>query len=303
MKKIGVVRGLYYYELGDIWETMLKELGCKVVLSPVTNEKIIEKGCQICSDGACLPIKAYHGLVTELLKTDVDAVFLPRVVKPYNKAFTCPKVIGVNDMIRASIKTDVKLLEPEMRTSLLSFCFETGVLLGASPKNINSAYEKAKGKSEAVFCLRKPELKYTEKTVVAVTGHPYLLYDKGLNMGVTEILKSLGCEVIMRDGINRKDLHEQADSLVKRPFWITSEQNLGFINMLAKEKNVDGVVCLSSFGCGPDSFLSPFLNKSAENAGIAFCELFFDEHSGIEGVKTRLEAFVDLIKRKKGVYV
>lgn len=56
---------------------------------------------------------------------------------------------------------------------------------------------------------------------------------------------------------------------------------------------------MTAFGCGPDSILNNFLVREAQKLNLPFMTLTIDEHSGEAGMKTRLEAFTDMVKRKR----
>jgi predicted nucleotide-binding protein (sugar kinase/HSP70/actin superfamily) len=49
----------------------------------------------------------------------------------------------------------------------------------------------------------------------------------------------------------------------------------------------------------PESTVAPVLDAISEDYSLPVLRLVFDEHSGEAGVDTRLEAFVDILKRKK----
>jgi len=57
------------------------------------------------------------------------------------------------------------------------------------------------------------------------------------------------------------------------------------------------VVC---FGCGPDSMMLEVVQRAAkENRCKPFSTIVIDEHTGEAGLITRLEAFVDMLERRK----
>lgn len=68
---------------------------------------------------------------------------------------------------------------------------------------------------------------------------------------------------------------------------------------------VDGIVQVFPFTCMPENIALEALQKFSEETGMPVLSLSFDEHTSPTGLVTRLEAFVDLIRRKKrgrGVY-
>ncbi len=65
------------------------------------------------------------------------------------------------------------------------------------------------------------------------------------------------------------------------------------------DSGVDGVVGVLAFGCGPDSLMMDLVKRHAHDNGCPFLGITLDEHSGEAGLLTRLEAFVDMIVRRK----
>ncbi|MCK4262144.1 hypothetical protein KAX00_03460, partial [bacterium] len=144
--KIGIPRSLLYYHYFPLWKSFFEELGLEVVLSSPTNKKILENGVKKAVDDACLPVKLCFGHVMELADK-VDYLFVPRLVSVEEDAFTCPKLIGLPDMLRASLDK----LPP-----LLDTCFdwkggispyqsfrELGRKFTRSSRTIRRAFEKA----------------------------------------------------------------------------------------------------------------------------------------------------------------
>ena len=51
--------------------------------------------------------------------------------------------------------------------------------------------------------------------------------------------------------------------------------------------------------CGPDSLISELIKHDMKTVGLAFLEIIMDEHSGEAGLLTRVESFVEMVRRKK----
>ncbi|MFW6381705.1 MAG: CoA protein activase, partial [Bacillota bacterium] len=64
-------------------------------------------------------------------------------------------------------------------------------------------------------------------------------------------------------------------------------------------RGFDGVIQLAPFTCMPEIVAETILPEVSRQQGIPVLSLVFDEHTGDAGLITRLEAFVDLLKRKK----
>jgi len=62
----------------------------------------------------------------------------------------------------------------------------------------------------------------------------------------------------------------------------------------------DGVIGVMTFGCGPDSVMMDMVRQQANRLKTtAFMSLTLEEHTAEAGVVTRLEAFLDMIHRRK----
>ena len=62
---------------------------------------------------------------------------------------------------------------------------------------------------------------------------------------------------------------------------------------------IDGIIALSAFGCGPDSLMVDEIAYHAKHMKMPMLHLTIDEHTGEAGFVTRLEAFVDMLTRRK----
>jgi predicted nucleotide-binding protein (sugar kinase/HSP70/actin superfamily) len=64
-------------------------------------------------------------------------------------------------------------------------------------------------------------------------------------------------------------------------------------------RGFDGIVHIFPFTCMPENIALTALEKISEEYGVPILSLSFDEHTSRTGFLTRLEAFVDLVKRRK----
>ena len=69
--------------------------------------------------------------------------------------------------------------------------------------------------------------------------------------------------------------------------------------LYAKERNVDGLIHVSPFTCMPEIMSQNIFPKMREDVNLPILSLIMDEQTGKAGYITRLEAFVDLMRRKK----
>lgn len=64
-------------------------------------------------------------------------------------------------------------------------------------------------------------------------------------------------------------------------------------------RQYDGVIQIAPLTCMPEIVAQTILGKVSREENIPCMTLYFDEHSGAAGVVTRLEAFVDMLQRRK----
>ena len=62
------------------------------------------------------------------------------------------------------------------------------------------------------------------------------------------------------------------------------------------------MILVFAFGCGPDSLVRELIEQDLIKPGrIPTLSLVLDEHTAEVGLLTRLEAFVDMLQRRKKV--
>ncbi len=64
-------------------------------------------------------------------------------------------------------------------------------------------------------------------------------------------------------------------------------------------KKFDGVIQVGPLTCMPEIVAQSVLSSVSKDEGIPCMTLYFDEHAGTAGIQTRMEAFTDMLKRKK----
>ena len=69
--------------------------------------------------------------------------------------------------------------------------------------------------------------------------------------------------------------------------------------VFAKKKGKDGIIHISPFTCMPEIMSQNIFPTIKEDHNIPLLTLIMDEQTGRAGYITRLEAFVDLMRRKK----
>ena len=324
--KIGIPSTLLYYIYYPMWQAFFDEIGLQVVTSGSTNKNILDSGIREALADACVPLKLFFGHVMEI-KDKVDYLYIPRVVCLNQKTIFCPKFLGLPDMIRHSVENvppiiDVRIDTRQSRFAVLKSFLEVGKYFGVEKMTVYRAYWKAKrvfkrymrllkkgcNPTEAMEILKNPgasrPCKLPDSNLrFAVLGYPYAVYDSFISANMLEKLKRLGVSVLTIENIPPFLLALQKNcDLPKRLFWTFSDMALKAAHFIFKQGRVDGVLHITAFGCGPDSMTNRFIEFEAKkHHNIPFMTLMIDEHTGEAGMNTRLEAFVDMVRRRKEV--
>lgn len=295
--KVGIPKGLLYYNYKPFFHTFFEELGAELIVSPDTNKDILDKGVSYCVDEACLPIKIFHGHV-HTIKDKCDMVVVPRIMQLRQREYICPKFCGLPEMIINSIpdmpKTTMAPIYAYSKQKLFDWAKIVGKEVSKNSSKITNAFETAYSKQEEYHSGYND---VDSPLRVALTGHPYNIYDNYLNMNIVKKLKKLGVGVVTEEYIDENIKHKETSKLYKRPFWTFASNNYGFTSHVAEHKLVDGIIYISSFACGIDSVVIELVKHNIED--FPFLILKIDEHTGEAGLDTRIEAFVDMLERRQ----
>lgn len=327
-KTVGIPKGLLYYDFYPMWKTFFEGVGAKVVVSQDTNKKILDEGVKNCVEDACLPVKTYVGHVINLKEKNVDYIFIPRVVSVERKKYLCSKFLGLPDFIKSLIGDLPPIIDIEINYYKNNDKFtqnefiKIGRMFGKTKDQSLKAYFKATHQQKKFESLLKEGLTNLEALKVwegknlvkeesnydlkiAVIAHPYDIMDEYISMGIIEKLKNMGAQVYTMEMLQKDLILEGASMLSKEMFWNYERDILGAGLYFLKQKNVDGVIMVSAFGCGPNSMTEELLERLYKKAKeVPFMLITIDEHSGEAGIMTRLEAFTDLLRfNKKAVMV
>jgi len=295
--KIGLPRGLYYYKFDTFLECFLKGLGAEVVLTPDTNKNILVGGVAACVDDACLPVKLYHGHVL-YLRDKCDLIIVPRIMEMAKKEYICPKFCGLPEMLKNSIPglppiTELPFAMHDPKRQL-KWCEAAGRLAGAGGEKARRSFSLAYDAFKKT-CRGVDDCTKTYK--IGLLGHAYNIYDKFANMDVVKKLGELDAGVITEESIPDACKREIYKSLLIYPFWSSVKETVGAGMYLAKNHAVDGLLYLSSFQCGIDSVNVDLLKDFIGSFPMLVLKL--DEHAGEAGIETRVEAFMDMIERRR----
>ncbi len=318
--KIGIPRALLYYYYYPFWKTLFEECGFEVVVSAQTNKNIISVGCSFTETEMCVPIKIFNGHVASLLQSDVDYVFVPQM-HTVGKEYYCPKFLGIIEVVRYSFKTQwdkFLFVNYDTKTEDLSEIKPYIPMmdkLGITKKQLKKALSKAK-KVQAEFRVLNQkgytvteayDIMFSKKNIeirrdgmlnVALLGYVNNVYDNYVSMNTIERMREMGINVITFDMLPDEAV-KLDKKIIKNPFWTFARKIYNASKYLISRGDIDGIIHITAFGCGPDSIIGRLMEGDCDEANIPFLTLRVDEHTGDNHTQTRLEAYIDMLKMRK----
>ena len=297
----------------------------EVVVSEETNKGILNKGIKESVSEICVPIKLYVGHAIQLLNKSVDYIFVPRMKSIQAGEYFCPKFMGLPDMLTHGVNgLSGKILSCTIATdqediSNPKLYYPLAEKLGVTEEKIDFATQEANQQWKAFRMFNKSGLTiheamkmiHPEETIhlsteqyqkpvlrIGLIGYVYNIYDPFLNMNVIDKLRELNVEFVTFDMLDENQLEEGLKGMGKNLFWTFSNKLLGAGLGLFRQQDIDGIIHITAFGCGPDSFLGKLFELESDQTSKPFMSIRVDEHTGENHLQTRIEAFIDMLKRK-----
>ncbi|MGE5557592.1 MAG: acyl-CoA dehydratase activase-related protein [Bacillota bacterium] len=158
-----------------------------------------------------------------------------------------------------------------------------------------------------------PQIKIKPLKIMLV-GEIYVVLEPAVNFNMEETLSMMGIEVVrtiyfsrwVREQIFCSLFHldwQRRLRAAARPYLTHfvgghSVESVAHTALAAKE-GINGVIQLAPLGCMPELVAMSILQQISKEKGIPVLSLLIDEHTSGTGVLTRLEAFVDLLEKKR----
>ncbi|WP_371365691.1 hypothetical protein SRRS_03580 [Sporomusa rhizae] len=299
--RVGLPQGLMIFQHGKVLERFFSELGAEVVLSGETTRQTLDCGGTL--DEMCLPSKVFFGHVCQL-KDKVDYLFMPRLVSVCQGQYTCPKIMGMPDIVKNNagklppmidIDVDMRRQSRQVYQAIIA----VGRLFGRNMLGSLYAWYKACQLSNRP---QPPEWVYDGRPRIAVIGHPYIIYDRQVSLDILQKLDQLGLQVVTSQMVPQDEVDRAAAGFSKKIYWSSSHNvSGGAIALMHGNRPLSGVIFVTCFACGPDALTGELISRQAQRLDIPCMQLSLDEHTAEAGLITRLEAFTDMVKRRHSI--
>ena len=331
--KIGIPRILNMYEEYPFWNTLMRTAGFEVVLSSESTFSQYEGALNtVMSDNICFPAKLAHSHIKELNENpEVGRILMPYVVYEYNddperttNSFNCPVVSGYSDVIKSVIKLQKPLDAPVINFANLKL-LEGQIIdylktLGIGKKLAKEALRQAiEAQRQYATDIKRKNEEIREsgerraaneasngkpRLTILLAGRPYHT-DPLVQHKLSEMIAGLGVNVISDDIARSTDTANEGNNadasqcvaetyLVKQ--WAYMNRIMKSAQWAAEQGNDVHFVQMTSFGCGPDSFIQDEVRDILRRHDKPFTLLKIDDVSNIGSLKLRVRSLVESLK-------
>ena len=305
---VGIPRCLNMYEDYPFWHTLFTACGIDVRLSDHSRYANYEhSACMVMSDNICFPAKLVHSHIQNLIDSRVDRIFMPFVVyerqgKEQN-SYNCPIVTGYAEVIKSVQAGDIPIDSPTItfkdKSLLFKQCSEYLGSLGVADKTISRAFSLAVGAQDAYL---SDIVNYNERVyhkarekgalTILLAGRPYHT-DMLIQHKVSDMLAEMGIYVITDDIVRNKqvavsDAHYLSqwaypNRILEAAKWSSGRKDMEFVEM-------------TSFGCGPDAFLTDEVRDLLLRHGKVLTLLKLDDINNVGSMKLRVRSLIESLK-------
>ena len=166
--------------------------------------------------------------------------------------------------------------------------------------------QSARGEVSRIFNLNGAE----PQVRLGLVGEIFFMIEQFASQEIEKELGKMGAEVVFERSLYRHIRHllssdpafARSERLARR--YLQESPGGEAIRTVGEavhfqRQGLDGIVHIFPFTCMPENIALEALQKLSEETGLPVLSLSFDEHTSRTGLLTRLEAFVDLVKRRK----
>lgn len=306
--------GMGYYT--DVINKIGDYLGWELIPLPSPSEKSIELGAKyMASELMCLPAKVTLGSMIYACEQGVDHLLM------FDSCGLC------------RLKTYWILQERALRKLGYNVTVHPVRLGWGTPRDIRAIDPSIPyWKAWLVFVRILRQIVELDKKVwyeileesnqvkIGIVGEIYSILEPAVNMNLIRKIEKMGALVhnslplsyfifkglYNRGWMKRRGMDRQIFMIARKqahqyfPKEIGGHGNESIIHTIYYAlKKFDGVIHILPFPCMPESTIAPILDDISHDYRIPLMRLIFDTHTGEGGVNTRLEAFVDILNRKK----
>ena len=295
------------FEEYPFWHFLFTACNIQVRLSDVSVYADYERcASKVMSDNICFPAKLVHSHIDNLLQRKVDRIFMPLVMyekfdKQSQNSYNCPIVSGYSQVVKSVRSDDTPIDSPVIsfkdEAALYKQCLRYLQSLGVKDGMIRKAFD------EALKAQEKFERDMTEYNdtllreandkgalTILLAGRPYHT-DALIQHKVSEMIAAQGAYVLTDDIVRDKPLSFKGMDYL--PQWAFTNRIIKSARWAAEQGRRLQYMQLTSFGCGPDAFLTDEVRAVLKRGGKNLTLLKIDDVNNIGSLKLRVRSLVE----------
>ena len=315
---IGIPRVLNLYENYPFWATFFRALGFRVVLSPLSDRRLYERGMEsIPSESECYPAKLSHGHVQWLIDQGVKTIFHPCVFYEHQEAktaqnhYNCPIVVSYAENLKNNVEAvaggEVRYIRPFIAFTSEKTAADRLVRLAREEwqiperevrQAVHAAWmeqhrAKADIRAKGAELLKKMEAEGGCGIVLA--GRPYHI-DPEINHGIPELIASYGLHVFTEDSLPLEKNPPHPLRVLDQ--WVYHSRLYNAAEFAGRRDDLE-LVQLNSFGCGLDAVTTDQVSEILERCGKLYTVLKIDEVNNLGAVRIRIRSLLAAMQMRR----
>ncbi len=302
---IALPAGLTMFEDYPFWSAFFRALGFTVVNTGESTVKIAEQGKEQLPVETCMPVRMLYGHALAAADMNTDYIFVPHTPadtpdSAEKPRYLCPYTQTAGYIIRKKISGGTIILGKPREGEEKTWIYRGSSILDIPKKEIANALRRAR-KNDELFrraCKTEgrkllEELERSGGTGFVLLGRPYVAYDAYLNMELADKISSFGVVPVPAGFLDIDN--EEIGDFWEEVHWELGRKLLQAASFTRRHPSLFPVI-LTSFGCGPDGFIVPFVEELLRDSPRLILE--FDENRIDTGLITRVEAYARSVKNR-----
>lgn len=300
MRKVSFPRVGIYTEVGI---KFFRSLGLEVIEPKPVGKKILEKGVLHSPEMMCLPYKIVLANFIQALEEGADTLVM------YNSQgfcrFRCYYVLA--ETVLKDMGYKFEMIVPKAK-NLFSWIFKLapGISLKKVVKIVKETWREIKRVEEEDRKKNRGDIN------IGIVGEFYTCLEPSANLNLVAKLRNYGANVniglnvveFIKHGLKFDIFSKRREKMEARRM-IKGEIIAGhgfdslYNSIYFGKRNYDGIILAMPLTCMPECVAEPLIQKVCEKYKKPFMVLRFDENVSEVNMDNRINAFCELIRRKK----
>lgn len=286
----------------QVFQNLIESFGLTVLPPPPISDRTIKLGVRHSADMMCYPFKVTLGNFIEAIERGANSLIM------YDSRGQCRfrHYWILHDLILRKLGHKFRLY-PLHLGNIFKLVKEFNPRLSYVTiyKRLRRGWQELKKVEEPSPCIKKDGIN------IGILGEIYTCIEPAINLDVEKKLKKLGANVfntirlsdfikasVRTDYAEKRIYKKRAKNYLNGPLGGHGFENL-YNALYLGDRGIDGIIHLLPLSCMPETTIEPILDKICDDHNIPLLRLMIDETHSEVNFDTRIETFVELIRRRK----